>query len=270
VRRALDYVNFVGRIILGDLPQKNISELSHQTEFMNLPKEMQHYIIGLLITISSADNIDEATEAIRALTRVNHALHDLINEPKFCLKLIKSLAKKLDIADEEAAKKLQILEAQRRLKLQQEFLKSIYSLKNKTNEEVENTLNDFIKRGADVNFTYINNTILRDACEYLLVSAISFLINNGADVNATDTFGFDSLHLVLTDIDQYYQNNLEKKIELENAIKIIKILLDAGADPEKTYSYYTETTPLTIAKEIGNPEIIKLIQDAIDKKHEKK
>jgi ankyrin repeat protein len=54
-------------------------------------------------------------------------------------------------------------------------------------------------------------------------------------------------------------------IAIENDEANVKILLDAGADPEIANN--NGTTPLNAAEVMGNENVINLIKEAIDKKH---
>lgn len=82
---------------------------------------------------------------------------------------------------------------------------------------------------------------------------IDFLENNPVDLNFT------------------YEPNRTSLIIFaitSRSLNILELLLQNGADPEQANK--TNTTPLIWAKDFNNPEAIRLIEEAIAKKNEKK
>lgn len=88
------------------------------------------------------------------------------------------------------------------------------------------------------------NEQLLEAVEDANVDSVKNLLEKGADVNTTDTYGRTPLRLAVD--------------EDENATKIVKALLEKGAEPDKVRDT-NMTTPLQIAAEIGNVEIVKAL-----------
>lgn len=88
------------------------------------------------------------------------------------------------------------------------------------------------------------NEQLLEAVEDANVDSVKNLLEKGADVNTTDTYGRTPLRLAVD--------------EDENATKIVKALLEKGAEPDKVRDT-NMTTPLQIAAEIGNIEIVKAL-----------
>lgn len=80
-----------------------------------------------------------------------------------------------------------------------------------------------------------------------LLSVVSVLLKHNADVNAKGDDGKTALFLVL------------ERIPADP--KIIRLLIDSGADP--TVKIPNGESILSLARKNGNPEIIKMIKDAI-------
>lgn len=91
------------------------------------------------------------------------------------------------------------------------------------------------------------NKQLLEAIEDVDVASVKDLLEKGADVNTTDTYGRTPLRIAVD--------------EDENATEIVKALLEKGAKPDKVRDT-NMTTPLQIAAEIGNVEIVKALLDA--------
>src|SRR6266446_10297661 len=93
--------------------------------FNQLIPELKAYLIESLASMSTATTLEEATKTINALAQTNKELNQLINDPAFCLKLIKHLAQKFNCTDEKAAKTLQTKAAKERSELQSQFLEKL-------------------------------------------------------------------------------------------------------------------------------------------------
>lgn len=91
------------------------------------------------------------------------------------------------------------------------------------------------------------NKQLLEAIEDVDVASVKDLLEKGADVNTTDTYGRTPLRIAVD--------------EDEKATEIVKALLEKGAKPDKVRDT-NMTTPLQIAAEIGNVEIVKALLDA--------
>lgn len=91
------------------------------------------------------------------------------------------------------------------------------------------------------------NKQLLESIEDVDVASVKDLLEKGADVNTTDTYGRTPLRIAVD--------------EDENATEIVKALLEKGAKPDKVRDT-NMTTPLQIAAEIGNVEIVKALLDA--------
>jgi hypothetical protein len=242
--------------------------------FTNLPKELKEIILGYLAMGTNATSVEEAGQAIKSLSHVNKELNQLINDPQFCLKLIKHLAKKFKCTDETAAIALNTKEAQRRLKIQREALQSINQIKYGYETEL-------LPQEVDTNFTY-GNSSTRVLLQYIFPEAsptahdfsanntnvIINLIERSNDVinmkyspNPKGSKALDhflSYISILPVIAPHILNNPEQKSYI---LKIIEALLNAGAD--LTYAKKE-------AKSTGDQDIINLINKAIKQKHSTK
>lgn len=223
--------------------------------FTNLPKDIQHYIINLLILYNTTKSMKEAAFIINSLAQVNKELNATINDDKFCLQLIKYLAKKFNVSDQEVATSLQTQEAKQRMQLQNDLYQLCTSF---SPEELPHSLSLLIELGVDLEFTYqifgggiltplhiactVNNGILKQLC-----TANNENKNKLFNINRRNEQGETALFICIKD----------------NLIDNIKILLDAGAHPE--IPDYNGKTPLQMAEEIGNEEVIELIKNAIEK-----
>lgn len=132
-----------------------------KSRFELLPKEMQQTIIFSLSERTKATTLKDAAHAISTLARVNQHLNQLINDPAFCLQIIKQLAQQFDCSDETAAAALQTQEAKKRLKLQKQceelfiadkFNEKLFNQLYKQNTYID--LNEQRKHYIDLNFTY--------------------------------------------------------------------------------------------------------------------
>lgn len=272
------------------------------SKFAFFPLETQQMIIFLLSQRDSATTLKDAAHAINALAQVNQELNRLINNPQFCLQIIKKLAQQFDCSDEVATEALQTQEAKKRLAIQKKFEKLF--VKPFFDIEKFNTLYTSYKGYIDLNFTYRNaknsvyddkNTLLINAAMYpspLKKSKLEVLLKtNKVNINYQNAYKNTALITCAYYCDdptalQILTKNPNIMIdlpgELNNTALItaclsmvnkqtksacIFVLLFAGADPEKVND--NGLTPLYIVKKLGNEQEIQLIKDAIEKKHKK-
>jgi hypothetical protein len=256
-------MQIVGDIIL-DNANLNTLLLEPPFEFTELPKDMQNLIIQLLTLETTATSLKTAAYTINSLAQVNKELNNLINNPEFCLQIIKHLAQKFDCTDQEATASLQTPEAKRRLQIQNQLklfcentspVKIFFKITPIKNIP---TLESIIEQGADLNFTYTSSfyhhhftftPLIFALGKDVILETLCAVEKNKIDINQRDLDGNTALILAV-----------ERKL-----ISSIEILLNAGVDPERANNI--GQTPLQVAEETGNQEIITLIQDAIDKKH---
>ena len=127
-----------------------------------------------------------------------------------------------------------------------------------------------LKAGADVNETQpkwaLTPLIIAAAMGH--TKTVELLLDNGANPNAIDSRGYSSLHLVVRDSD--YGIDPKGKDEI---VKIVTALLAHGAKPDVQLKLekaaYTANevslqgaTPLVLASEVNNVEVVKLLLQA--------
>ncbi len=223
--------------------------------FAYLPPEMQHYIVKLLSVSSNATSVQEAGKTINALAQTNTELNELINDPAFCLKIIKNLAKQFGCSDQEAAEALNTQEAKKRLGIQKKFFNLCFR-DDSDDEEFFNVLYERYKDYLDLNFTcyfFVNQKKVTRT--YLMIAArnnncplINIFLKYGADINIVTTHTLSALMFAVNNecvdavrclvahhhiaINQQTSSGLTACMlaVLKNNCPIIQILLDHGAD----------------------------------------
>jgi ankyrin repeat protein len=140
-----------------------------------------------------------------------------------------------------------------------------------------------VKYGADVNFLSAGNwSPLHRACKGLPEIA-SFLIERGADIHAQTSDGWTPFEIALwaghTQIGAYL---IEKGADINRAnpnrgftplhlaavlndVALVQLLVDKGANLQAKDK--DGKTPLDIAKEKGNLNVVKIIVEQLDKKY---
>ena len=172
-----EMVDIIGLILNQNAPMKLLLE---NFDFKELPIEVQSHIIQLLSLNTTATTLKEATDTIRSLSSADKELHQMINNPRFCLQLIKNLSNQFKCSDQEAAGALKTPEAQRLLNMQMGFMLAI-------NRGDNDTVIELCQNGIDVNFTKIGSTThLMSAARLGNSSIIQILLKYGADINKAD------------------------------------------------------------------------------------
>lgn len=300
-----DWVNALSGTLLGDFVDKFLtfvqSEPSTKFSFSGLPNDIQKHIITLLAEYTNATSLTEAGKAINALARTNKQLNRLLNEPLFCFDLIRFLAQRFKVSDEDAARAVATKEVQRQYRLQDKLY--VYVC-NGPWKKFENdikllcaTEKDVNK--ADINFVYKSGkTVLMCAAEDLNIELFGFLVGLGAGINfanhegvtalmmAADFASFHDLYIPFQQLLNIHkdfnlnQQDAKGNTALMHALigthhnrAVIRFLLEAGADPE--LANFDGITPLAYIQDswdwFGNKdEVIVILKDAIQKKHEKK
>jgi len=233
----------IGGILLGTIAIKMLLQQPEQTFelFEELPPEMQYYVINLITIETQADNLKEATYAINALSQVNKELNFLINDPKYFFKLIKSLALRFNTTEENVCEKLQTMAAKEYLSV----------------NEKDPTLRD-------------GNTPLMKAIWRGNEQKISELLHNKyLSINIQNNLGKTALIAALEKLVLIYSLpvGIEKEEEEKKVISYIYALLVYHADPE--LADFSGITPMHIAQQIGNEQVIHMIHNYINKKHGK-
>ena len=107
---VIGWASVVGSILLGAstlrdlLPSTHKQVLTESSNFIQLPKEIRNEIIKLVSLNNTAPSLEYAAKTINALSLVNKDLNETINDPIFCLKLIKHLSIKFDRANMDVCK----------------------------------------------------------------------------------------------------------------------------------------------------------------------
>ncbi len=178
--------------------QKDIRVVILKNEINNLPKTVDSVVI--------------IGKKINDFSLVDKAFNQTVNEPTFCLKLIKNIARGLDLSDTNVAETLKTACAQKRLRLQNQ-LKDCLSTKNVS----ISLLNKLLQEGADIEWTYDDGTLLWMAVQNYNENALKVLASR-ANVNRPTGKTFPTIL-------DYIVMNFGKDL--------IKMFLSAGADVNK-------------------------------------
>jgi hypothetical protein len=269
-----DYIAYVGAVLLNEV-EFNQNEFS---SLKDIPEEIAGTIMGFLIINKTTTSLEASAKAINALAQVNKKLNELINAPDFCLELIKQLAKKFKCSDQAVAQALHTKAAKERLALQNEFYSYAIPAKFNKNDETANVydylnyeaIDALYKKGVDLSFTYTTNkgarTILRIAIVHHIFPFVADIIKYSRAydlINQTNSQGTSLLLLCVMQV-----SKTKSALSLLYCKQTIKFLLKNGADPE--LGNKKGETPLAVAQRTGNKNVIRYIENAIIKKHQKK
>lgn len=233
----------VGDIILGTASLTILSQPNEPFEFTALPPEIQDKIIQLLSLNTTATSLKEAAKTINSLAQVNKELNQQINDPQFCLRIIKHLAQKFNCSDQEAAKTLQTQEAKRRFYLQNQLYIRCSTPFGAPYPQNPSSLDlDFLlSQGVDLNFTYNTRT------PKLFYTPLMITISN--DSFMVGDFCVHGRNLI--NLNQ--RNTLNGDTALIQSVKkrssrSVLYLLEEGADPE--LANFAGQTPLELAAQL--------------------
>ncbi len=181
--------------------------------FGDLPSDTQLTIVSFLGEYTSAKTLQEAGHIINLLAQTSTHLEQFINNSQNCLQLIKNLAKRFDVSDEEAAKALQTRQAKRRLQIQNDLF---VLCRNKGDIDVVAGINA-LPQDVDVEFTYkgiseptngkryfakitsitplVALSLMRRRFENAgaLASMMTFLFSHNVDINKANKDGMTAL-----------------------------------------------------------------------------
>ena len=260
--------------------------------FSELSPEMQMYVIKLIARTMQASSLAEAAQEINSLARTNHELMGIINDPLFCLKIIKKLSKRFNVDDADAAKALATKEAKRRFAIQQSFINLCMS--PESFEIIQSQLELLLAQGLDLEFTMNNMTPLIAATQQERVGIVTWLLAKKANINGANKFGitplmccvgatpmagimpipfanFQVFELLISqpNININQKDLFNGNTALIYALRVnlpaifVQKLLNAGADPELGNNY--KASPRYFASKSSDPEVLALIDEAIAK-----
>jgi hypothetical protein len=272
--RTGEWVDIVGLILTQDAPMQLLLK---NFDFKELPEDVQRHIIQLLSLSTTATTLKEAAYTIQSLSLADKKLNEMINNPHMSLQLIKNLAYKFQCSDQEAAEALKTPAAQRQLELQKK-LYNLCATYGPSIQVIEQKLTELLLEGADINFTNPKTLLLENIWRTQddRIDLIQWLIKNGLNINQQNAF---LIYMVEICIDGEIA---------EEEVEIIKIILNASADPEITdknghsilslmqeyvdslQKFYDIEEDDDLLADINKGKIIiKMFEDAIAKKHAK-
>ncbi|HLJ31492.1 MAG TPA: hypothetical protein VKU36_03590 [Candidatus Babeliales bacterium] len=307
------FTEFIGNSLLsGNIGsfEQSLSELypDEPFPFTDLALEEQYHIITLLTRYSTTRSLTIAGKIINSLAQTNKDLLELINEPHFCLKLIKHLADQFECSDEATCYALQTKEAKHRLSIQKQF-ENLFLEKTVFTQELFNNLYIQYKGYVDLNFTYRSFSEKQDddrKNSLLIIATFPIDLVNNSSINATminclldtrkininysNAYGFTplmgsclpantnalnllchepSIHINLRTRQGTALTFLcESYLIVDNFIEKLKILLSAGADPAIVSGQ--GLTPLQIIEIEEDQEAIRLLKETLYKNNIKK
>jgi len=219
-------------------------DLKREVVFINLKNEIESLP-------NDYEGMEQAGNRIKDFVLVNKALGEAINNPRFCLKLIKNFANNFDSFDEDAAIMLGISGANECLALQRRLNDLV------TGRAGVFTLEKFQKlcdEGVDLNWTDSEgNTPLMKAVLEDQLDAIKALIHKKVDINYANEIGLTAFLMTIN------KEIEDDKIGLVK--RIIHMLLQAGADP-KPSSIFNE-----LLNSCNQPIIVRIIELEVAKKN---
>jgi len=284
--------------------KKQAVEKTIPYSFDLLPKDMQNAIIDFIINDTSERKPRIAADIFSNLARVNKKFNKLINHPEYkdnplhSDNLIKKLSEKYHCSHESIAIFLHTQASLARLKLQRR-INPLFNWKN--NKSIERELNQLIKEGINLDFTYNHKNAQKTPLMRAIHSKTGLfylLIKKGADVNASNTHGLTALKILLEPIinpDKLTAFLNQKSVNLNQQdkqgrtpllhmlvnskrfntgptivfMKTLETFLQYNVDPE--LSNKRGLTPLTAAQSCYDqePQVVNLILDAIERKKTK-
>jgi uncharacterized protein len=300
----LAYVNSTLLNGYSGLQQFLTATINPGTGFSNLPVEIQTNIIKFLAASCSDKTLEDAAQTINALAQTNKLLNASINDPEFDLQLIKNRAKKFNVSDIRVAKALQTESSKTQLTIQLVLAKVMKDLieeqeNNSALAKLNKLIAGFTLRNkiyrVDLDFTYRWNQESQEYYSPLAYAVesdnkflINYLIKHGANINQAGFNGktplmyADNANIItflaaqpdlninqqdasgntalLRAIQNYFPEDEE---HAEQNIAVIQTLIDNGSNP--TIANNNGETPLQAAQATGDPIVVALVQDAIEK-----
>lgn len=255
--------------------------------------------IAKTICIYGTDSLENSGILISSFTRVNQAFKKSFNHPGNCLSIIKDLSHQFDCSHQQVAEILRIKAARNRYYLQNTFQSFCKRGAHDVSDDnlMKSRFSALKRDNVDFNFTYghYHHTGLMVALSPTNPepATAKYLILNGANLHIEDTSGSSGYSYIfqfhayiipfLIECNKLEPNKKSGALEQTPLINLIlqrcysehdrqvvqegiKLLLDAGADPELEDK--KKRSPLSLAREKNeHPECITLLEEAIKKKH---
>ena len=156
-KKVARWAKKLGDMLTGEQPIGNMQAQlvipNDPFPFEKLPNDVKKEIILTASMYNATQSLEEAAQMINNLTLVNKSLNNLINDPEFCLHLIKSLAKRFDCSDFDVSAILKTKQAKKQHALQVDLLDLCLD-KYKLNENsVEVHLIALFRNSINLNYT---------------------------------------------------------------------------------------------------------------------
>jgi hypothetical protein len=266
-------------VVIGmDEPPKIIFNLG------DLPAEMLYKILKRFPQIDNAKTLEEATTTIRSLYLADATLNAILQDKKLCLLLVKNISQKFSCSNAQVCRFLKIAPL---CPMQKTFEDLCDKPSLSPADEV--IFYELLEQGLDLEFTTdsFQGNIITPLVQCIFsrnLPLVTILLQQKANPNKPTSNGILPLQMAIVyaahginitilnelvkyaDLNQYNIQGTTPLIYCISSRKpeLVKILLDAGADPE--FPAKNKTTPLQLAQNINNQEMINLIQEAINKK----
>jgi hypothetical protein len=220
-RRIRTWIETAGNIMLGREPVQAIQEPAIQTSFAILPADIQFTIVDNLRTTSEAASFRQIAKALSTLERTEKHLYKLINDPTFCLRLIKYYAKMFNAHDTMICSFLNTQAAKTRLAIQDSFIREICTNNNPDTLRFR----ELVALGFDSYFTDLNgNTPIELCIRHYNTEGLKMLLSIGVnpefvgnnEMTLYDLAASRSNRELATPMTQLLNDAIQKKHNLNN------------------------------------------------------
>ncbi len=245
-RKKKRFTKKLTAVLTGKAPIKTLwSKEAGRFSFTNLPKDIQMYIMQLLIMNQNAKTLTQAIKTIHALTLVNHEFHDEINNPANFGLLLNSLSIRFNKSLEEVASFFPIKAAHDYLMM---FLDNL-------DESDRSQLRLLSNPNINVNIkdSEGNTPLIKAVAEGSLDKVIFLTRNDILNIDAQNNEGNTALHILFFKIE-----NTNDPAELATYMKIAGRLLTKRAN--SSIPNNNGIKPKHLAIQISNLELNNMIR----------